>query len=178
MLHGSTLFSENEGEIVTKIAQIVGYKNAGKTTLMKLLIHYFSAQKMKVGTLKHHGHGGDIDLPENTDSTSYMEAGATVSGVQGEIITQLTFTDLPFEELIHIYAALPIDLLLIEGYKEADYPKIVLLRNREDLSLLTELSHITAVGAHDTCMVKYYPAFDVTKMTENIAELASYITDK
>lgn len=161
-----------------QIIQIVGYKNTGKTTLIKQLVHYFSKQNWKVGTLKHHGHGGDINLPKETDSTSQFEAGALISGVQGESLTQLTFHNLPFDQLINIYATLPLDILLIEGYKQAKYPKIVLLENGNDLSLLDELSNIIAVGTEDTSIIKDYPVFDSTKLDEHTAELAAYITNK
>lgn len=176
MSHGPDLF--NEGKCMPDIVQIVGYKNTGKTTLVNLLVHYFSKQKIKVGTLKHHGHGGDIELPEKTDSTSQFEAGSLISGVEGESLTQLTFDNLPFDELINLYTLFPIDLLLIEGYKEADYPKIVLLKNAEELSLLDELSHIIAVGTQDISIPENYLTFDSTTMEDHIAEIASYITDK
>lgn len=160
---------------MTHIVQIVGYKNTGKTTLMKLLVHHFSEQKMKVGTLKHHGHGGDIDLPENTDSTSQFKAGSLISGVQGETLTQLTFHNIPIDELVNMY---PVDLLLIEGFKEADYPKIVLLKSRKELSLVDDLTHILAVGTQDFSITKDYPTFDSTKVADHITELATYITNK
>ncbi|WP_161493897.1 molybdopterin-guanine dinucleotide biosynthesis protein B [Virgibacillus necropolis] len=162
------------------IVQVVGYKNSGKTTLMKQLIQYFSETKVKVGTLKHHGHGGDVNLPKGTDSASQFEAGSLISGVQGESITQLTFHNLEIDELIKMYTMLPIDLLLVEGYKRADYPKIVLVKNREDLSLLDELSNIIAVGTLDSALMIDigYPTFDLNNLDQNITKLASYITDK
>lgn len=165
---------------MTNIVQIVGYKNSGKTTLMKRLIQHFSAESIKVGTLKHHGHGGDIDLPKNSDSTICMEAGSCVSGVQGESISQLIFQNIPFEKLIKLYTTLPIELLLIEGYKNADYPKIILVKSMEELSLLDELSNIIAVGSFDVSLLQdnRYPTFDLSKMDLHMAELATYIINK
>lgn len=40
-----------------KVYQIVGFQNSGKTTLMESIINYWSKHDLKVGTIKHHGHG-------------------------------------------------------------------------------------------------------------------------
>lgn len=40
------------------ILQIVGYQNSGKTTLVEKVVHALAERKMKVATIKHHGHGG------------------------------------------------------------------------------------------------------------------------
>lgn len=161
---------------MTKIIQVVGYKNSGKTTLMNKLIHHFS-NEMRVGSLKHHGHGGEIDSLKHTDSALQFEAGAVISGVQGESITQLTLENLSFYELINIYESLSIDLLLIEGYKQASYPKIVLLKNKEDISLLDELSNIIAVGTNGYKINSSYPTFNLTNIDDEMTKIVSYITN-
>lgn len=161
-----------------QICQIVGYKNSGKTTVMKHLIHYFSSNKMKVGSLKHHGHGGEPEMVENTDSSGHMESGSLVSGVQGENITQFAYNlPLKLDELIQMYGNFSIDLLLVEGYKNADYPKIVLLKNGDDISLLDELSNIIAVGTWDGFFLENsrYPTFDINNIATNVVQLAEYI---
>ncbi|ASK60816.1 molybdopterin-guanine dinucleotide biosynthesis protein B [Virgibacillus phasianinus] len=160
---------------MANIIQIVGYKNAWKTTVVNRLVHHLADQNIRVGTLKHHGHGGDIELPAGTDSISHFESGSLVSGVQGESITQLTLCNLPFENLINVYSMFPIDFLLVEGFKQADYPKIVLLRNQEDLSLLDELSNIIAVATQDGSIRTGYPTFDLMKIDTCITQIASYI---
>ncbi|WP_430787697.1 molybdopterin-guanine dinucleotide biosynthesis protein B [Virgibacillus flavescens] len=161
---------------MTKVIQIVGYKDSGKTTLMNLLIQHFS-QEMKVGSLKHHGHGGEIELIQETDSTSNFEAGSSISGVEGESITQLTLDNIPFEELIDLYTYLSVDLLLIEGYKHANYPKIVLLKNNEEISLLQQLSNIIAVGTDDFFIETDYPTFNSRTVDSEIKRIASYIAN-
>lgn len=129
------------------ICQIVGYKNAGKTTVMEKLIGYFANKNKKVGTLKHHGHGGEPKHVQSTDSFKHLQAGASTSAVQGEKQLQLTIADASaysLETLISLYTYLPLDILLIEGYKQANYPKIVMIKKEEDKALLT-LSNVIAV---------------------------------
>ena len=52
----------------TTVFQIVGFKNSGKTTLIKNLIHLLTDQQIEVAVLKHHGHGGIPDIGENQNA--------------------------------------------------------------------------------------------------------------
>lgn len=161
-----------------QICQITGYKNSGKTGIMSQLIRYFSREGLRVGSLKHHGHGGEPNMAEGTDSHQHFESGSILSGVQGSEVTQLTL-NVPFEldDLIHLYERFPLDLLLAEGYRAAAYPKIVLIKNKEDLSLLGELSTIIAVGTWDMTLMEtwHYPVFDMNDLQQDISALAGHI---
>ncbi|GAA0593038.1 molybdopterin-guanine dinucleotide biosynthesis protein B [Virgibacillus siamensis] len=161
-----------------QICQIAGYKNSGKTTLMNELIGYFFETGVRVGTLKHHGHGGEPDLGKPTDSRQHLDSGAVMSGVQGETISQFTLKmPLDLDELVQLYSSMPVDLLLIEGFKKAAYPKFVLVRNSEDLMLIDELSNVMAAGSWDTALLDglNVPVFDLHRMQENLPWLAAYI---
>ncbi|WP_090079865.1 molybdopterin-guanine dinucleotide biosynthesis protein B [Lentibacillus persicus] len=161
-----------------QICQISGYKGSGKTALMTHLVRHFSEAGLKVGSLKHHGHGGEPAMQTGTDSQKHLAAGSVISGVQGETVSQLTFNT-PFEldDLIRMYASLPLDLVLLEGYKQYHYPKIVLIRNAMDLSLLDELSNIIAAGSWDMTLLeeRQYPVFEMKNMQNNISVIAEYI---
>ncbi|PAV29218.1 molybdopterin-guanine dinucleotide biosynthesis protein B [Virgibacillus profundi] len=164
------------------ICQIVGYKNSGKTTLMEKLIRYFASQNKQVGTLKHHGHGGEPELVKETDSYKHLEAGSRISAVQGENQLQITINDASskLDELIQFYTYVPIDILLIEGYKQAAFPKIVLIKEEQDLQLINELDNIIAIGTWDDNLVKNlnYFTFIMEETDNNLPRLAEYITVK
>lgn len=162
------------------ICQIVGYKNTGKTTLMKKLIHYLSEDGMRVGTLKHHGHGGEPVSAQGTDSYQHTEAGSMISAVQGEKqlhVTVNTNEKLELRDILPLYTFLPLDLLLIEGYKQADYPKIVLLQSEDDSHLLDQLSNIVAVGSWNMNKIhtKNYFTFSLKEVDVSLPELAKLI---
>lgn len=131
-----------------KIFQIVGFQNSGKTTLMGKLIAYGKKQGFRIGTIKHHGHGGP---PEGTiqqkDSKKHLTTGAMISAVEGDGILQLATQNSLWnlKEIVSIYQAFPIDLLLIEGYKKENFSKFVLIRNENDLDHLKDLSNIKAI---------------------------------
>ncbi|SFA82243.1 molybdopterin-guanine dinucleotide biosynthesis protein B [Lentibacillus halodurans] len=160
------------------IYQIIGYKRSGKTTVMNELIQYFSGEGLRVGSLKHHGHGGEPDMAGGTDSYQHHASGSVISGVQGAELTQLNLK-MPVElhDLIQMYARFPLDLLLIEGYKMEVHPKIVLIKSEEDLSLLQQLSNIIAVGTWNMGLRKNwrYPVFDMNNLQNSIPALADDI---
>lgn len=157
------------------ICQVVGYKNSGKTTLMRQLIRYYSTQNLQVGTLKHHGHGGEPEQIKTTDSYQHLMAGSAVSAVQGEREFHLTVNDtvsVSLQKLIQFYTIVSIDILLIEGYKKADYRKIVLVNSVQDLHLLDQLSNIIAVGSWDYELIEALDYF-----TFSLSEIDIYLTD-
>jgi molybdopterin-guanine dinucleotide biosynthesis protein B len=162
------------------VCQIVGYKNAGKTTIIEKLIRYFNTLNRKTATLKHHGHGGEPKQVQGTDSYRHLMAGAGISAVQGENQLQLTVADTAdysLEKLISFYTVMSIDILLIEGFKQADYPKIIILKTEEDKELL-ELSNIIAVISRDKRIT--LPAgkntFLMNEIEEKLPHIAALIT--
>jgi molybdopterin-guanine dinucleotide biosynthesis adapter protein len=127
--------------------QVVGYKNSGKTTLVCELIKIFSKDDMKIASLKHHGHGGTPLSVENTDTAKHEKAGAIMTGVEGEGVFQLSIKQHSWkmDQLLAFYRICEIDLLIIEGFKEYDFDKVVLIRDEEDLPLLKQLSNIKVI---------------------------------
>lgn len=133
--------------IHTPVVQIVGYKNAGKTTLASRLICLLNERDIKTATIKHHGHGGDPEI-SGTDTGRHLAAGAVCAAVKGESRWQLEFgadSDFNWDDVIGFYQKIGVDLILVEGFKNLDFPKIVLLRDEADADLLS-LGNIIAVG--------------------------------
>ena len=75
-----------------------------------------------------------------------IKAGAMVAGVEGDGVFQLV-KSVPWElnELVDIYKIWDIDLLIIEGFKQAGFEKIVMIQDEKDFDLLQELTNIVAV---------------------------------
>lgn len=130
-----------------KVLQVVGYQNSGKTTLVKKLIHRLKDEGFKVGTIKHHGHGGTPTFGDNgKDTEQHRLAGASVVAVEGEGTFQLTAEgSWTLEKMLSLYEMLSLDVVIVEGYKKEQYPKVVVLRDEKDQTLLTELTNIKAV---------------------------------
>lgn len=130
------------------IFQLVGYQNSGKTTFIRNLLAQLKLNGYKVGTIKHHGHGGKPVLIENTDSALHVQAGAFASLVEGggRIILQVEEDiDWSLDQKIEIISKMNPDIILVEGHKTEGYPKAVFIRDENDLHLLTELNKIELV---------------------------------
>ncbi|HLR07734.1 MAG TPA: molybdopterin-guanine dinucleotide biosynthesis protein B [Bacillota bacterium] len=128
-----------------KIIQVVGYKNSGKTTLASQIIGILASKGLRVASLKHHGHGG---LPlgfENTDSEKHKQAGAIIAGVEGEGVLQLSADTWDVDQMTAIYRWVGTDVLVIEGYKQFSFPKVVLINETDDLSILQRVDNVTAI---------------------------------
>ncbi|AIC95698.1 molybdopterin-guanine dinucleotide biosynthesis protein B [Shouchella lehensis] len=120
------------------VLQFVGYKNAGKTTFIESLLVYLQRDSYNIATIKHHGHGGEPD--GMTDSRRFLEKGATSSLVEGDGTIHLATTvgDGSLKQLVQMQEVLcQPDLILIEGWKQASFPKVVCLRDDQDQDLLS-----------------------------------------
>ncbi|MFD1175725.1 molybdopterin-guanine dinucleotide biosynthesis protein B [Paenibacillus puldeungensis] len=125
------------------VVQIVGFKNSGKTTLITRLLHLFNGMNLKVAVIKHDVHGFEVDR-EGTDTYLFRETGAAAAAIVSPWRTAIVEEqETPLSELIEHFAAY--DLILVEGFKQAHYPKLVLLRGPEDVALLEQSNHICAI---------------------------------
>lgn len=87
---------------------IVGFKNSGKTTLMSRWIQLLKQAGYRVSALKHHGHQGQLKMPdERTDSMQFYLKGADSSLVTGGGTVQIMLHETPdFNRLKEIAAEL------------------------------------------------------------------------
>ncbi|GAB7387039.1 hypothetical protein BSNK01_08750 [Bacillaceae bacterium] len=166
-----------DGKKPMKIMQIAGYANSGKTTLICKLIARLRAEGFRVGTVKHDGHAFALDFP-GKDTWKHREAGAEIVGITSPSRTAwIEESTSTLQQMIERVSGRGLDYLLVEGFKREAYPKIVLLRGEEDVSLLRELRGIVAAGVwpsleKETLQKEYpFPFFvvdEVEKMIETI----------
>ena len=111
----------------------IGYQNSGKTTLVEKVIAELCRRGLRVGTVKHHGHAGfDIDVP-GKDSWRHAQAGSRHVGlVCADRYAEYASTEqeLPLEELLARFT--DVDVVLVEGYKAAGLPNVVVARSGVD----------------------------------------------
>ncbi|PCK21796.1 molybdopterin-guanine dinucleotide biosynthesis protein B [Bacillus pumilus] len=140
--------------------QVVGYQNSGKTTLIEKLCQLANHEELKLGCFKHHGHGGKPDrLFKEKDTDRYVHAGAYAAGVEGEGEFHFSMQYMTLEQLLKLCQHLPLDAILIEGYKQAPYRKIICVKNEQELIDLSTLSHIQAAVyfSNEFQLTKKYP---------------------
>jgi molybdopterin-guanine dinucleotide biosynthesis protein B len=112
---------------------IVGTKKSGKTTVIEELVGHLSGKGYRVATIKHTSHRHRFDTP-GKDSYRHREAGAGLTiAVSDNEIAVFTTPDLLDPEQIQDLTHGQFDILLIEGNRFADHPKILVTRNPENL---------------------------------------------
>lgn len=129
------------------VLQIAGFHNSGKTTFLQKLLSELKGKGFHTVTIKHHGHGGKPDIVQNTDSARHVSSGAMASLVEGggRMILQAESLEWSLREKIELMSWFHPDFIIIEGHKHEDYPKVVFIRNKEDMSLLRQLTNIQLV---------------------------------
>ncbi|MGG2063927.1 molybdopterin-guanine dinucleotide biosynthesis protein B [Bacillus sp. S14(2024)] len=155
-------------ERTVPVLQIVGYQNSGKTTLTEKLVKALTNEGVRVGTIKHHGHGGYPELPLQKDSERHRQAGAIVSAVEGDGLLSLSaMSHWSLEEIIRLYTCFEAEVIIVEGYKKEPYPKVVLLRSEEDASLLESVENVIAVITWNEALKTWYENYEVFHITED-----------
>ncbi len=112
------------------ILSIIGKSGSGKTTLLKKLIPELVKRGYKVGTIKHtHHHDFEIDKP-GKDSWEHQNAGATsvaISSTNKFAFIKKLDEELTVKDIVSNCFS-DVDLVLAEGFKKEDFPKIEVLR--------------------------------------------------
>ncbi len=114
------------------IVSFVGRSNSGKTTLIERLIPELVQVGYRVATIKHAGHGIDLDT-EGKDSWRHKRAGASAVIVvsKGSLAMFADVDDdIKVEELRDRFVDRQLDLIIAEGWKSEGYPKIVVIRDQ------------------------------------------------
>jgi molybdopterin-guanine dinucleotide biosynthesis protein MobB len=130
------------------VVSIVGRAKSGKTTLIEKLIPILKACGYRVGTVKHHAHPGfDIDIP-GKDTWRHAQAGSDhVVIAAPDKMASIIKLPAPLS-LPEILAGMQdVDLVLTDGYRSAQNPKIEVLRAAVSQELLCEPSELIAVAS-------------------------------
>lgn len=123
----SSLDNKTENK-TKKVIAICGIKNSGKTTLIRKLIPELINLGYRVATIKHDGHEFESDVP-GTDSYYHQKAGAYATAVysNGQFMITKRTSGITNEMLMEFFPEA--DLILIEGCKDCEYPKMEVVRS-------------------------------------------------
>ncbi len=133
-----------------KVFGLAGWSGSGKTSLLIRLLPEFNKRGIKVSTIKHAHHRFDVDQP-GKDSWRHREAGATevlISSANRWALMHENHSD-GEAGLTELIARLsPVDLVLVEGFKNEPHDKLEVYRAALGKPLLqTNDQHIIGVAA-------------------------------
>ncbi len=168
-----------------KVFGITGWKNSGKTTLVTGIVKSLSQRGFSVATIKHAHHDFDIDH-SGKDSYLHREAGAqqvliassqrwalmhelsrdnsskNIEPTLGELLSKLT----------------PVDIVIIEGFKQCDHPKLAVIRPDHNPEPLPDESPLVAVASDKNIDPKMYgcngPLFSLKEIDSIVDFIVEY----
>jgi len=119
--------------MMTPIVSIVGKSKTGKTTLIEGLIKELKSRGYRIATAKHTFHELTLDKP-GKDSWRHIQAGsaATAIGSPYQLVFIKPVAQTPnLDEITRLFGN-DYDIIIAEGFKQSDVPKIGVHRKGTD----------------------------------------------
>lgn len=136
------------------IVSVVGNSNSGKTTLIEKLIRELKSMGYRVATIKHTPYGMTFDQP-GKDSWRYMLAGSDATIISSRdkmVLVKPVGPDTTLDEIARAFGE-DYDIILAEGFKQNNLPKIVVHRRGAGLPL-SNLKGVIAIASDEPLATK------------------------
>ncbi|MWP47935.1 molybdopterin-guanine dinucleotide biosynthesis protein B [Gilliamella sp. Pas-s27] len=159
---------------IRKTLAICGYSGSGKTTLLTKVISLLVEQGFKVATLKHAHHDVEFDIP-GKDSYQLRKAGALQTMVACDnryaLICETPNKSVDLQTLINQFS--DVDIILVEGFKDEQIPKIICHRGCVKKPLF--IDDCTLAVASDEPLDTNIPRFDINQPIQIAEFIKSYL---
>lgn len=128
------------------VISFVGKSSSGKTTLLEKTIAELKKRGYKVAIVKHSHHKDDLDTAAK-DTWRFTKAGSEFSAINSlDHLAIYRRMDNYFDpQDIANYVLWDFDIILTEGFKGSNYPKIEVHRGEQGEELLTDPKLLIAV---------------------------------
>ena len=146
---------------MTPIISIVGRSNSGKTTFLEKMVRELKSRHYRVAVIKHDTHGFEIDHP-GKDTWRMAQAGSDIvmiSSPNKMAMIKKTSKELTLDQL-QAQIIDEVDIILTEGYKMGDKPKIEISRAEVGNKLLCSKEELLALVT-DQSFELDVPHFDI-----------------
>ena len=143
------------------VVTLIGKSGSGKTTLMEGLIPELNRRGYRVATIKHHSHSGFEVDQEGTDSWRHSRAGSVhvIIAAPDKIASYRTLKqELTLAEIVK--EVREADLILVEGYRQAEYPSLEVMRSEVSQELIGTPGQRFAIAA-DFSVAAAVPCFEL-----------------
>lgn len=152
------------------VVSIVGIRSkVGKTTVICKIISELKNRNYKVGIIKHDVHGFEIDHP-GKDTWLHAQAGADVVSISSPrkmAIIENVDVEYTLDQMIEKIN--DVDIILTEGYKQENKPKIEIFRKDISEKLYSNSEELVAIIT-DTYFELDIPQFEFSQI-ENVVDL-------
>jgi len=160
-----------------RIFGLAGWSGSGKTTLLTRLLPALIGRGLSVSTVKHAHHDFDIDQP-GKDSWRHRKEGATevmvASSQRWALMHEHRGAPEPKLDMLLRHMA-PVDLVLVEGFKTEDFPKLEVYRALVGKPLMfPDQKSIVALASDQRVAGCPLPQLDI----DDIEGIARFILDR
>ena len=151
-------FMDQKSSTEIPVYSVVGYSGSGKTTFLEKLIPELKKRGLRVAVVKHDAHEFEIDR-EGKDSYRLTAAGADVTGLISDkkAVLMENRPVLPAEIIGKIDQ---VDVILTEGFKAENWPKILVYRKDSGQPAASDPQNCFAVVS-DTAVGENNRVFDL-----------------
>jgi len=128
------------------VVSIVGKSKSGKTTLMEKLVEELKSRGYRVATIKHAPEGMTFDEP-GKDSWRHIQAGSEATAIASPdrmVLIRPIARALTLDEIVRFFGE-DYDIILAEGFKQGNAPKIEVHRKEVGPPLTTIKKRIAIV---------------------------------
>ena len=153
-----------------RVIGVMGWKDSGKTLVVEHLVKSLMHRGFRVGTVKHVHEALSLQ-PAAKDSVKHLDAGAEIALALGEglmVIGKRAGEDL--ETAVSRYLSL-CDIIVVEGFKHAEIPKVAVVSGSDDI--LGETENVVAV-VYREARPEAYPAYTA----DEIEALVTFLFEK
>lgn len=137
------------------VVAFAAWSGTGKTTLIEKLIVCLKAQGLRLAVVKHDAHEFEIDK-EGKDSWRFAQSGADMTLISSATKTAVVeYRPCTFQDtLSYIH---DVDLVLVEGYKQEDIPRIGIARKATGKGLTAPADAFIAIVTDDEALAENAP---------------------
>ena len=129
------------------IINVIGIgRKRGKTSLIELLTRELTERKYKVSTIKHISEGS-FDTTQK-DTWKHLQAGAVkVIAISANELVSIQRVREPLLEMAIKEVGENVDIILVEGFKNTHYPKIIVAQAIEEVKeLMKKTNNVLAIS--------------------------------
>lgn len=155
----------------TPVVAFAAWSGTGKTTLVEKLIVHLKAQGLRLAVVKHDAHEFEIDK-EGKDSWRFAQAGADMTLISSATKTAVVeYRPCSFRDTLSLIH--DVDLILVEGYKQEDIPRIGISRKVTGKGLTAPAEAFIAIVTDDETVAENAPVPSFS--LDDIEGLAAFI---
>ena len=156
------------------VFSIIGSKsNTGKTTILCKIIKELKNRGYRVATIKHHMGDFEIDYPEK-DTWKHSQAGSDIVVISSPVkIAKIEKVREEYKLDDIISKIENVDIIITEGYKKENKPKLEVIRKEISLSLISKESELFGIVT-DFPLENQIPQFNF----EQVKEIVNLIEEK